>query len=318
MGTPNSNACTEILNGTVLFFGGMNSAISALPTSFEYQHTKSIPIDEVSPFAIRSTWNNFASMNTERSASASVIHNNLVYAAGGFDASGNGLSSIETYDSTSNTWTDFTSSLTNARGGLGVAVIGDKLYAFGGDDGTGTKTGVMEIHDFTSSTWSTGTSMGTARSHFGYSVEPETGRIYVFGGEGAGGTYLDSVEFYDPAADTWKTSEDAVDPLSKLPKPLKGVLCLYEGFHLKLFGGEYDNATAGATMTGRIYIYNHWADGYSIAPVELPYPARDMHGCSTTYTWDHRGKDQTDQFCFLGGGFDGTNYHDEFFRFYSR
>ncbi|GEM_PF-745893 len=312
-----SSAGISVLQGMIHASGGKDGS-TALGDCAGYHFLGDIPSDDAAAFAIRSRWAAQSAMNTVRYGAGFASHGGLLYAVGGFDASGDGLASIETYDASADAWTVFSPSLPNARGGLGVVVIDDKLYAFGGDDGAGAKTDALEMYDFTTSAWSTGTSMGTPRSHFGYAVEPETERIYVFGGEGAGGAYLDSVEYYEPATDTWRTSEDAVNPLNTLPRGLKGVLCLFEGFHLKLFGGEYDHALDGPTLTRQILVYDHWADRYGVEARELPYPARDMFGCSATGSWNHRGNDQTDRFCFLGGGVTGTHYHDAFFRFYSR
>jgi N-acetylneuraminic acid mutarotase len=304
--SPSSESKLVTVSGAAYRVGGRNSTSNALDSCSESQFVKDI--EDSTPFEIRSTWSAMAVMNTARRAPGAAEYNGSIYVAGGFDHAGTPLSDMEQYDPSANTWTSLAGSMTTARGGLGVVRIGDKLYAFGGDTGSGIKTAVMEIHDLSSGSWTAGGSMTTARSHFGYGLEPDTGCIFVFGGEGDAAAYLDTVEKYDPAADSWTTMS------ATLPTALKGPLCLFEGYHLKLFGGE---KPSGA-VTRAVLVYSHWADSWTAAPVTLPYPARDMFGSSEPTTWNQRGVSQTDRFCLLGGGFDGTNHKDGFFRFYTR
>ena len=115
---------------------------------------------------------------------------------------------------------------------------------------------------------------------------------------------MSSVERYDPGADLWTA-------LTGLPFALEGSLCLIEGGRLRLFGGEL---TSG-TMTDMILAYDVGADAWNVDSATAPYPARDLCGCTVVHSWGHRGTTRTDEFCFLAGGFDGTNFRDGFFRF---
>ena len=71
-------------------------------------------------------------------------------------------------------------------------------------------------------------------------------------------------------------------------------------------------------MSDQILLYDHIDDSWTVENETLPYPARGLFGCTAIHSWTHRGNTQTDEFCFLGGGFDGTNFRDGFFRFYTR
>ncbi len=306
-----AGACLGFHDGSVFLFGGRGTSPGAMDACAGFEIVGDVPASH--PFEIRRTWTARASLNTARREAGSVSHGGTVYVLGGFDANDDAVPSMETYDAASDAWTVSANPMTTARGGLGVVCSNGKIYAIGGETGSG-KTGDVEIYDITGGSWSTGTSMGTARSHFGIGAIPDTGLIYVFGGEVAGGAPTDSVERYDPVADTWKTSEDAVDPLSTLPLALEGTLCLFERDNLKLFGGE----RTGGFPSARIFLYEHSADQYRLLGESLPYPARDLFGVTAAFTWNHRGTDQSDEFCLLGGGYDGVNYRDGFFRFYTR
>jgi N-acetylneuraminic acid mutarotase len=299
-------------NGRILAAGGSELAATAASDAYTLQFGNDIGV--TGPFTIANTWTGLTPMNTSRAYAGSAEYSGLVYAAGGMDDGGTELDSIEVYDSGTDTWTTLGAAMGTVRSGLGGVRIGTKLYLFGGDTGGGTKTGVMEILDLTTDTFDAGPfdSMNTPRSHFGYALEPMSGCIYVFGGEGNGSSYLDSVEKYDPVADTWTTIGTA------LPYAVKGALVLYENYRFHMFGGEIDHPSAGAMMIDRIYSCDKLAGTWKEDETILPYAARDMYGCTTTYTWSHRGKNHTEEYCFIGGGFNGTDYKGGFYRYYSR
>jgi hypothetical protein len=171
------------------------------------------------------------------------------------------------------------------------------------------------VFDLQAESWVTGSfpAMSTARSHFGMGVDPDTGMVLVFGGEGtgAGGPPLASVECYDPIAGAWSAK-------ANLPRAVKGALCLREGYHLVLIGGEAFHPTLGTVMTERIRIYEHLSDTWTESKASLPARCRDLYGCTSAVSWTHRGTSQSDTFCLFGGGFDGVNRCTGFYRFYRR
>ncbi|MHC5079923.1 MAG: Kelch repeat-containing protein [Planctomycetota bacterium] len=307
MPAPASGGAMISVGGVVFHFGGRTSTANAVSANTASTFAQNFPDSQA--FTIDPSWGARAAMGTARRESGTVEYNGTAYVLGGFGTSNNALATFERYDPASDGWTSLTA-MTNARGGLGVARIADRLYAFGGDTGLG-KTGVLEIYDLQTNTWVTGSfpAMGTPRSHFGFAAFE--GRLYAFGGEGMGGAFLNTVERYDPAANTWAT-------INTLPMGLKGALCLYEGGHLKLFGGEIQHPSVSNVMTDQVLVYHHADDTWRREDVVLPYPARDLAGCTVNTTWQQRGQAQGNEFCFLAGGFDGTNRRDGFFRFTTR
>jgi hypothetical protein len=269
-----------------------------------------IPASETAAFTQAISWTPAASMTVARRGAGAAILGPQGVVAGGFDTGGNPLSSVERYDSTADSWT-LLAPMPTARGGLGVARIGNKMFAAGGDTGAGSKTAVLEVLDLPTWTWDAGpfAPMATARSHFGCAAFE--GFLYVFGGEGTGGSFLGSVERYDPVSDAWTS-------MGSLPRGLKGALCLYDSGNLKLFGGELQHATASDVMTDQVLVYDAIEDSWRVEDSPLPYAARDLFGCAFRTVRQHRGNPERDEFCLLGGGFDGTNYRDGFFRFYTR
>ena len=200
--------------------------------------------------------------------------------------------------------------MTTARWGHGVVLVGDRMIAVGGELTGGTKDAGLEVYDFQTGTWETGpfTALATARSHFGCAVLE--GRVHVVGGEDGGGAGLSSVERYDPARNTWTS-------LAPLAAGVEGALCLRERGRLTLFGGEVFIG-GSARITDRILYYESESDRWVQAQATLPYPARDLCGVAARLTWSHRSTNQTEEFCLLGGGWDGTIWRDGFFRFYTR
>lgn len=99
-----------------------------------------------------------------------------------------------------------TASMSFERGGLGVAVVGDKIYAIGGSTQVTwpsfppSVVDANEEYDPATGKWSAKRAMPTARAYFGVAVYRD--RIYCISGmsgEGPTGTN----EAYDPATDTW-------------------------------------------------------------------------------------------------------------------
>jgi N-acetylneuraminic acid mutarotase len=299
------------VSGNVYRLGGRTGTSTAEASVAAAEFMQDIPAS--GPFTFSPGFTAVAPMNTARHGAAAVEYNGAIFIVGGTDGSST-LNTLEKFDPVSDSWTLLSPTLSVARQGLGAVRLGDRLYILGGDVGAGTKTAALEVFDLGSESWVSGpfANMNVARSHFGCGLEPETGRIYVFGGEGAGGSFLNSVEFYDPGTDTWTLTANP------MPVSVKGALCLREEGQLVLFGGEVEHPTAGSVITDRIWTYAHTGDLWTESERTLPYPARDLTGCTVKCTWIHRGNAQSEEFCLLGGGFDGANVRDGFFRFYTR
>ena len=181
------------------------------------------------------------------------------------------------------------------------------MYVYGGDTGSGGKTGLLEIYDLQGDSWVSGSfpAMGASRSHFGHTALD--GILYAFGGEGAGGAALSSAEQYDPSRNTWSS-------VAGLPFALKGALCLCESGRCLLFGGERSNGR----MSDQILCFDPRENRWRILDTVLPFGARDMSGCVTRHSWSHAGTTMEEEFCLIGGGYDGTTLRSDFRRFYLR
>lgn len=118
-------------------------------------------------------------------------------------------------------------SMNEARGRLGVAVIGDKIYAIGGDmgsvigldpsaqvAGTTVIVNTNEEYNTKTDTWTMKTPMPTARDHFGIAVYDN--KVYCIGGQtliNGSISIIGTNEVYNPTTDTWET---------KTPMPTAG------------------------------------------------------------------------------------------------
>lgn len=163
-------------------------------------------------FIIRS---NIPPMPTARGQINLTVVNDKIYAIGGTDLESNtNYASVEMYDPITNTWTEKTPMNTPRWLATQTSTaIGNNIYAIGGFVSFyGDPLDNVEVYDAANDTWSVGTSMPTARSHFGMSVYEN--KIYTFGGisgySGSTWTRADNVEVYDSDNDTW----DVLDPLS--------------------------------------------------------------------------------------------------------
>ena len=89
-----------------------------------------------------------------------------MYAVGGLDGTDTTLSTAEGYDPSTNVWSAI-GSMTTARFGHGVSVLGCSIYAVGGKDGTYTTLSTVECYDPSTNVWTAVASMATGRSYFG-------------------------------------------------------------------------------------------------------------------------------------------------------
>ena len=131
-----------------------------------------------------------------------------LYAVGGYDGQ-SFLSTVECFDPSTNVWSPV-ASMTTARDGHGVTVLGGLLYAVGGFDGYARSTlSTVECFDPSTNVWSPVASMATARS--GPGVTALGGLLYAFGGYD-GTSILSTVECFDPSIKKKKPPQS--DPLS--------------------------------------------------------------------------------------------------------
>ena len=89
-------------------------------------------------------WKTLAPMPTARFGAASAVTNGLLYVSGGYDASGNALTTVEMYTPGTNTWRTL-SPMPTARGYTAGAGVNGVVYVAGGECcGTGTDLGTTQ------------------------------------------------------------------------------------------------------------------------------------------------------------------------------
>jgi len=106
-----------------------------------------------------------------------------------------------TSDITADSWNTKTS-MSQARGGLGVVAVDDKIYAIGGKTVDGVIVGTNEQYDPKTDTWTTLKAMPTSRAYF--AIVAYNGKIYCIGGTNSEGSCA-ITEVYDTATDSWST-----------------------------------------------------------------------------------------------------------------
>src|SRR5881396_1113150 len=106
------------------------------------------------------TWTTRAPMPTARSWAGAGVINDILYVVGG-SYNGNGLSTVEAYDWTSNTWTA-KAPMPTPRQELAVGVVNGILYAIGGSYSRQVLS-TVEAYDPVSNTWTAKAPMPTPR-----------------------------------------------------------------------------------------------------------------------------------------------------------
>ncbi|HEY6060182.1 MAG TPA: kelch repeat-containing protein, partial [Gemmatimonadales bacterium] len=145
---------------------------------------------------------------------AASVMNSLVYAVGGFAASGY-LGTVEAYDPTIDAWT-IKSPMLTPRAYLATGVVNDRLYALGGQGGP--FNGVMdtvEVYDPLTDSWTRVLHMPTERAELAVGVV--NGVLYAVGGRRTDPhthslTALGTVEAYDPVTGLWTTKAPMPTP----------------------------------------------------------------------------------------------------------
>ena len=169
---------------------------------------------EVESFA-RNNWERITQLPTERERFATAVVDNKIYLIGGtlFENRKKvpqgplGLSTVEVYDTQTNTWQRGADMLT-LRHGAKAAVVNGIIYVFGGYSAKDQKIVNMkfpvlvEAYDPQTDTWVKKQDMPVPRINFGLGVV--AGKVYLIGGKtGIREQTTNRVDIYDPATDTW-------------------------------------------------------------------------------------------------------------------
>ncbi|MGH7614521.1 MAG: Kelch repeat-containing protein [Gemmatimonadales bacterium] len=186
-------------------------------------------------------WAQKAPMSTPREGLAVAVVANRLYAVGGCATRQVGtfcpapLSTVESYDPATNTWTPGLAPMPTPRANLALAAFSGKLYAIGGTTLFGVSSAV-EAYDPGTNTWTAVgalASMPTPRGMLAAGVVG--GRIYVVGGVDGTNLTQNAVEAYDPTLNTWTPG------LAPMPTPRLQLAIGVAGGLLYAVGGSTSN-----------------------------------------------------------------------------
>src|SRR6202030_328882 len=163
----------------------------------------STPVSSLAPEATPFTFDNTGSLTTARARhTATLLPNGKVLLAGGFDSSGDALTSAELYDPGSGTWTA-TGSLSTARYHHTATLLPNGKVLVAGGQGTSTNAiASAELYDPASGTWTVTGSLNTARARHSATLLPN-GKVLVAGGNDISSNALASAELYDSTSGSW-------------------------------------------------------------------------------------------------------------------
>jgi N-acetylneuraminic acid mutarotase len=188
-------------------------------------------------------------MPTARGGASAQAVGSVIYVVGGMSGTGSSLSTVESYNPATNTWTS-RPAMTTRRDNPMTGVVSGKLYVFGGRtreaDGTTTNgtLNTSEMFDPAVGTWVARATMPTGRRTGVAGVI--NGRILVMGGEitATGGTFVANEE-YDPATNTWRT-------LANMPIGRHGAAAGVIGTTMHVVAG---GSTGGSSFTNHHHTF---------------------------------------------------------------
>lgn len=199
---PNNHGMAVSVEGRIYLIGGQTSAAGG----DSYVDT----VYMLDPEA--EAWVERAPMPTRRSAGVALVHDGLVYVAGGRPPRGHDFA---VYDPQADSW-EVLPDLPSQRNHIGGATIGGRIHVIGGRLEGGFRsdqTPAHEVYDPASRSWNVAAPMLRARS--GMNTVLANGCLHAWGGESGAGMFADH-DYYDPRSDRWT----ALEPM---PLPVHGV-----------------------------------------------------------------------------------------------
>ncbi len=201
-------------------------------------------------------WTGKASLPTARSEVGVTAAGGLVYSIGG-KTDGSGLiSTVSTYNPTTDTWANVAPLPGPARDHIGAASVNGKVYAIGGLTGwPGPSTNLLYVYDPATNAWTQKANTPIAIGAAGVAVIGT--KIYVMGGL-SGSAAGNSALVYDTVADSWTT-------LPNMPTSRDHLVAAAIGGRIYAIGGR--NTTVGSILSANEYYDTETGTWASAAPM---------------------------------------------------
>lgn len=160
--------------------------------------------ESITAATLSGTWSYTGSLNVSRNYGGHTVtrlQDGRVLVAGG----GGGVSNVEIYNPTTQTWSNVASMQEGRNGHSATLLSNGKVLVVGGTSSSGYST-TAELYDPTTNTWSY-TSGPVRERGWHQATRLSDGRVLMTGGwqptSGGGFTFRYEVDIYDPATDTW-------------------------------------------------------------------------------------------------------------------
>jgi len=249
---------SAVHDGKLYVVGGLTGTAKAMATT-----NKVFSYDPAAD-----AWTELATMPTGLMVPVCDFIGDLLYCAGGGDASFVGSNLLQVYDPAADEWSTDYATLPNPRqGGAGGAVNGKFYYVSGGPDGTfaNVSTDVYE-YDPDADAWTTKAAFPVATGVLIGAGTPCGDKLYV------GGDYRGYNQFYayDPAGDAWTALENI--PLSA--GKMSPAMACFNG-KVYLWGGDYGYWSGQLTST---WVYEPSKQGWQETPYSLNTAVTGQNG----------------------------------------
>ncbi len=182
-------------------------------------------------------------MPTRRSAGVAVVHNELIYVAGGRPPRGNDFA---VYDTRADRW-EVLPNLPSPRNHIAGATINGRIHVIGGRLGGGFRSdqsAAHEVFDPVTKQWGGAAPMLRPRS--GINGVLANGCLHAWGGKSSAGMFADH-DYYDPRSDGWTKLPD-------MPLPVHGVTgsAVVDGL-IHVPGGGTDVGGSSGSLHNQVY-----------------------------------------------------------------
>ena len=177
---------------------GMVAGLQAPTGTRAADNIQRLSPDDSAP-AVVGNWSAGAAMPTARTEVTSALLDGVIYAIGGFRATGGNTDLVEAYNTASDSWSA-RAALPQSLDHAGAAMVGGKVYVVGGyvSFSQGIISSATYEYDPTLNAWTARSSMPLARA--AAATVALDGIIYVLGGVGPQATIPLA---YNPTSDSW-------------------------------------------------------------------------------------------------------------------